>query len=434
MPGLQTFTVLNKGTANLVLTEPISLPAGFSLMRSFGSLIVGPGSSTTFAVALNAGDAASYGGQLTFKNNDPINGSFNFALTGKVTPFPSLRMIDDTDPGFSTVGQWTQWPGVGFQSGLTYIAAGTGANTASWTVSGLVPGRYRVSITWKEDPGNADNASYTILDGSNLLATMKVNQQFPPTTFTEVNQVWQDLGSGLYTINGNSIVVSVSDNADGNVVADAVRVERIGYPSTVLDDSGPNFSTSGTTWQVTPGTGFQGGAIVAPAGIGLNAAYWTIANLAPGQYRIMATWSADSSHADNAFFLIFDGGGVAGTAQVNQQLPPAGLNDGATTWQDLGTLGFTINSGTLAVGLVDNGDGSVVADAIRIERINYATTESLPDTIRFLEQASWGPAAIPFNRCKASVSAPGWINSSTQLSRRRPVIPSCPCCRRSDEG
>ena len=60
VPAPQTFTILNKGNANLLLTEPINLPAGFTLLRSFGSLVLGPGNSTTFVVALNAGDAASY--------------------------------------------------------------------------------------------------------------------------------------------------------------------------------------------------------------------------------------------------------------------------------------------------------------------------------------------------------------------------------------
>src|SRR5438105_10445405 len=139
VPGPQTFTVLNKGTANLVVAEPITLPPGFTLLRNFGSLVLGPGESTTFVAALNAGDAASYSGQIAFANNDPVNSSFNFVLTGGVTPFPALRFVDDTDPGFSTVGQWTQMPGVGFQGGLTFIAAGSGSNSATWTFAGLVP-------------------------------------------------------------------------------------------------------------------------------------------------------------------------------------------------------------------------------------------------------------------------------------------------------
>src|SRR5205085_12139536 len=91
-------------------------------------------------------------------------------------------------------------------------------------------------------------------------------------------------------------------------------------------------------------------------------------------------------------FTILDGGTTVATAQINQQLAPVGLADGAATWQDLGSIGFPVASGTLTVTLSDNADGTVVADAVRVERINYATTESLPDTIRFLEQAAWGPS------------------------------------------
>ncbi len=36
-PVIKTFTVSNVGTVNLTLNTPISLPAGFSLVSSFGS-------------------------------------------------------------------------------------------------------------------------------------------------------------------------------------------------------------------------------------------------------------------------------------------------------------------------------------------------------------------------------------------------------------
>jgi uncharacterized protein (DUF1800 family) len=410
VPAPQTFTVLNSGSANLVLSEPITAPPGFTLLRSFGSLTLGPGETTTFVVALNAGDAASYGGVLAFGNNDPVNGPFSFALTGGVTPFPSLRMVDDLDPGFSTAGSWTQTPGPGFQGGLTLIPSGTGANTATWTFSGLVPGQYRVSATWSADPSAADNTPYTVQDGSNVLAAVTVNQQVVPSTFVDAGQAWQDLGNGIYPVTSGSIVVSVSDNADGNVFADAIRIERVGYPSSAVDDTDPNnLSLAGGTWQVVPGVGFQGGVTSAPAGSGTSTATWTFSNLVPGQYRVMATWPADPSQADNAPYIVQDGSTVVGTVQVNQQVAPAGLSDAATTWQDLGSIGFPITSGTLTVTLSDNADGTVVADAIRVERINYATTESLPDTIRFLEQAAWGPSSNSINQVQ-TLGFRAWLN------------------------
>jgi uncharacterized protein (DUF1800 family) len=420
VPSPQTFTVLNSGSAPLVVAEPITLPPGFTLLRSFGSLTLGPGESTTFVVALNAGDAASYGGQLAFANTDPINGAFSFALTGGVTPFPAMRIVDDLDPGFSTVGQWTEVPGLGFQSGQTFIPSGTGTNTATWTFSGLVPGQYRVSATWNPDPSAANNTPYTIQDGSNTLATVTVDQTMAPNTFVDANQAWQDLGAGIYLITSGSLVVSVSDNANGNVFADAIRIERFGYPGSIVDDSDPNnFSTAGGTWQVVPGTGFQGGATSAPAGSGANTATWTFSNLVPGQYRVMATWPADPSQADNAPFTVQDGGTVVGTVQLNQQVAPAGLNDAVTTWQDLGSIGYAISSGTLTVTLSDNADGTVVADAIRIERMNYPTIESYPDTIRFLEQAAWGPSSDSINQVQ-TLGMRAWLDQQFDANATPP--------------
>ena len=67
---------------------------------------------------------------------------------------------------------------------------------------------------------------------------LKRKDQVPPGSFLDANQSWQDLG--VYTITSNSLVVSVSDNADGNVLADAIRVERVGYPGRVSDDGDVN--------------------------------------------------------------------------------------------------------------------------------------------------------------------------------------------------
>src|ERR1700736_2710096 len=48
------FTVRNAGTADLTLAEPIRLPRGFTLVRSFSAHTLAPGQATTFVVALNS--------------------------------------------------------------------------------------------------------------------------------------------------------------------------------------------------------------------------------------------------------------------------------------------------------------------------------------------------------------------------------------------
>jgi S-layer homology domain len=84
-PLTKTFTVTNIGTADLTLTEPISVPAGFSLVSSFGSLTLAPAASTSFQVRLDAAVAAGYSGEVSFGNNDSDENPFNFTISGTVS-------------------------------------------------------------------------------------------------------------------------------------------------------------------------------------------------------------------------------------------------------------------------------------------------------------------------------------------------------------
>jgi hypothetical protein len=92
-PLTRTFTVHNSGTGTLVLTAPVSLPSGFSVLSSFGSSSLAPGASTTFQVRLNATAVGSYSGQLQFANNDANENPFNFTISGAVVA-PEIEVLD----------------------------------------------------------------------------------------------------------------------------------------------------------------------------------------------------------------------------------------------------------------------------------------------------------------------------------------------------
>jgi hypothetical protein len=83
-PITKTFTVSNTGTANLTLTEPITVPSGFSIASSFGSTSVAPGNATTFSVRLDSSVTVTYSGTLQFTNNDADENPFNFSVSGSV--------------------------------------------------------------------------------------------------------------------------------------------------------------------------------------------------------------------------------------------------------------------------------------------------------------------------------------------------------------
>ncbi|HEX8200561.1 MAG TPA: hypothetical protein VF590_08740, partial [Isosphaeraceae bacterium] len=104
---------------------------------------------------------------------------------------------------------------------------GTGADVATWTFSGLTPGRYRVSATWTPYTNRATDTPFTVLDGGTPLGTVRVNQKLTPDDFSDQGLGWEDLG-GPYSTSGTTLVVRLTDAANAQVIADAVRIERIG--------------------------------------------------------------------------------------------------------------------------------------------------------------------------------------------------------------
>jgi subtilisin family serine protease len=227
VPVSQTITVRNLGTTNLTLGK-ISVPSGFTLVSTFGTTMVAPGGSTDFVVRLNAVTEGSVTGQVSFATNDADENPFNFTTTGTVSMYATPFVIDDGDSGYSATAGWSSYVGVGAQGDFSYKAAGTGSQSATWSFSGLAPGQYRVSVTWDPYSNRSIDAPYTVFDGTTSLGTVLVNQQNVPGSFTENGIYWYDLGS--FAVIGNTLVIQLSDAASAGsyLIADAVRVQRIG--------------------------------------------------------------------------------------------------------------------------------------------------------------------------------------------------------------
>jgi len=79
----KTFTISNTGLLTLTLTEPITVPTGFSVAGSFADTSVAPGDATTFTIRLNAASISIYSGTLQFGNNDADESPFDFTIRGE---------------------------------------------------------------------------------------------------------------------------------------------------------------------------------------------------------------------------------------------------------------------------------------------------------------------------------------------------------------
>lgn len=132
-----------------------------------------------------------------------------------------VAIADNSDVGnLKTVGTWIKSANGTNDYGIDYhyTAAGTGAKTFTWTPVIPADGSYEVFVWHPESvTGAATNAKYTVNTGTT--STVKtVNQATGGGT-------WKSLGS--YTLSeGNKAKVSLSDQADGTVLADAVKLVR----------------------------------------------------------------------------------------------------------------------------------------------------------------------------------------------------------------
>jgi RHS repeat-associated protein len=277
---------------------------------------------------------------------------------------PSAIAVDNADPGFSVTGAWPNstaisgylgsnyqvheangaaptaivadngsgsatgtWPNSTSVSGYVgsnyqVHAAGTGSNVFTWPLNVATAGSYEVYARWTQHPNRATNAKYT------------VNHDAGPTVVT-VNQeagggAWQLLGT--YSFAAGTNTVSLSDDANDYVIADAV--------------------------------------MLVPPGAAPNTATWTLAVASAGTYNVYARWTAHPNRATDAKYTVNHAGG-ASQVTANQE-----ANSGA--WNLLGTYSF--NAGNATVSLTDQANGYVIADAVML-----APPGAAPNT------ATWTP-------------------------------------------
>src|SRR5262249_21748044 len=108
------------------------------------------------------------------------NESNNVAQAPQTLTVAGPVIVDNSQSAYSETGSgWLGWS-AGYGGNLRYHAAGSGANTAIWQATGLSGTSYEVEATWNGDPNHANNAAFSIYDGSTLLQTVSVNQQSAP--------------------------------------------------------------------------------------------------------------------------------------------------------------------------------------------------------------------------------------------------------------
>ena len=135
------------------------------------------------------------------------------------SPPAGAIIVDNGDPEASAAGSWvttsTHNDGGFWGGNWQHSAAGTGADTFTWTPTIATVGRYHIYARWSTHPNRATNSPYTVHHqyGS---TEIRVNQ--------EINGGrWNLLGTFEMTP-GSSHRIELSDDADEYVIADAVML------------------------------------------------------------------------------------------------------------------------------------------------------------------------------------------------------------------
>ena len=132
-----------------------------------------------------------------------------------VTTLPADIIVDNPQATFT--GTWTTSTSIAGFYGTNYRThgKGTGTNKAVWTLSVPTTGTYQVYARWVAASTNASNAPFTVKYSGGSKAT-SVSQQ-------SNGGKWMLLGSYAFTA-GTAGSVTLTDNANGTVIADAVKL------------------------------------------------------------------------------------------------------------------------------------------------------------------------------------------------------------------
>jgi parallel beta-helix repeat protein len=153
-------------------------------------------------------------------------------------------IVDDTDPEF-VIYQGDPWNSVNHENaygGSTHFRrSGDGSNKVAWRLDQIItPGPYKV-YAWKFENQYsahlATNAQYLVRDLSGNSGWIYVNQ-------TTSGNEWVYLGDFEFD-NGSTQGVALTDDADGFIVADAIKLVSTAKPESVWVDDDYDSGTPG---------------------------------------------------------------------------------------------------------------------------------------------------------------------------------------------
>jgi hypothetical protein len=310
-------------------------------------------SGTYYVVARSSGGYGNMG-QFTLTGTVPLSGTTGGTTSGTTSGAPEITIAVSgsqvADGG--TINFGTTYVGTSVTRTVTVTNHGTKTLTLSRV--GSVPAGYTL----------ASNLSTTSLaPGQSTSFSIRLNATTAGTYAGRIVVSSNDSNEGTYDLNLSGAVRSKTTTTTTTTsTSSTVRI---------LDNGQSGYSTSGA-WSTRTGIGRDSDLqSVGRSSSGTSAtARWTFSSLPAGSYRIWMTWTGGSTNASNAPISFYDGSRLMRTVTVDQRSAASGLSSGGSNWKLITTL--TTTGSQLAVQLGNNASGTVIADAVRIERVTAA--------------------------------------------------------------
>ncbi|GHE79246.1 neuramidase [Amycolatopsis deserti] len=213
--GLVTVTVDGERLRTAVLDTTAERADGYDV-AVLGTVRLLPGAHT---VRFTASGTGRGGGTLVSLD----------ALSLITAPYPAdVReevLVDNDELGYQVVaGTWSAGTGVAGYRGSNYRSApaGTGERSVRWRLVVPHDGDYEVQASHTADPNRASNAPFTVTHAGGT-TVVRVDQRVAGTPEPRGGS-WVSLGT--YRMTEGLTTISLSNDANGVVIADAVRLLR----------------------------------------------------------------------------------------------------------------------------------------------------------------------------------------------------------------
>jgi HYDIN/CFA65/VesB family protein/reprolysin-like metallo-peptidase family M12B len=388
------------GTVRLALNVApfgANLDSILELKNASGQIVASSNSSVSLGSSLSATVAAgTY--YVVARATGGYGSMGQYSLTGSVPASTTSSGTTTTSGGPEitvTVGGSQVADGGSVSFGTTDIGTPVtrtititnhGTQALSLSRPGSVPAGYSI----------VSNLGVTSLPpGQATSLTIRLNATSAGTFAGRIVLANNDANEGQYDLNLSGTVRSATTTTTTTTTTSTSAIR-------ILDNGQSGYAASGA-WSTRTGSGRDSDLqSAARSSSGVTAtARWNFSGLPAGSYRVWLTWQGNSVNASNAPVSFYDGSRLVRTVTVDQRTSASGLSADGSNWKLITTL--TIGGSQLAVQLGNNASGTVIADAVRIERV--ASAAPLAGGSESPDEATdiWGAALLAETRLRSDV-------------------------------